>query len=207
MRYLFLIFIFLGLFSCQEKKTEEIRLSDVIEGTEKYSDTNADSTDQKVNWYDSLSPMLQLLCDSLILPKDGIVVLDSNFYVDRFKNKAKEKIRFDSINILSLNVYKDSIDSKNAFFNWLDCFGYPCKSIMLFEEKKINKEEFYVFVTEKSLLFLKQKDLQINKRYLERIESLFIPEKILYVFDHSNGKKGVWWEKSDKDGYIVKKIK
>ncbi|MBU2018639.1 MAG: hypothetical protein KJ941_03250 [Bacteroidetes bacterium] len=193
------------LFSCKNEKTQEINLNDIIEGAGIEGDTAVIEEAASIYWYDSLSMDLQRLTDSLPLNKGSFQKMDTLFFVDRFKHKTSEKVLFDSLGAMAFYTYADSLDSKNAFFNWLDCFGKRCNSILLFEEKKISNNAFVMVVTERHIFYLEATEWTLNKEICLTLEKTFGKEKILYLLEQPKGRKTRWWQNTPEQWKLVKK--
>jgi hypothetical protein len=195
------------LFACNNQKTEAIQLNDLIDGAENDTDTLKMNEVVPIVWYDSLSLDFQKLTDSLQLNRASFQKTDTVFFVDRFKHKKAQKIIFDSLGLISYYTYSDTIDTKNAFFNWLDCFGKRCNCILLFEEKRISNTPFVLIVTEKHILYMEFAEFSMNKKSFSTLESVFGKEQILFFLEQPKGKKSRWWQKSKEEWYIVKNEK
>ncbi len=147
-----MLFFFL-LTSCTSKKNKELKNMDDITPkasyTKKNSSTIVTSKDSSLISYFSSFNSWQI---------DSVNELDSKFVPDRFSPiKSKKLIIYsssDSTQFLSWK-YKDSIDAKRSFYNFLDCVEKPCRPIQLFEEKKIASSNMVIFKDEKTLICLK----------------------------------------------------
>jgi hypothetical protein len=68
-------------------------------------------------------------------------------------------------------VYKDSIKTMNALFNWMDCFGPKCKSLKYLQPTNFQKESMLIFVNDTSLTYISS-PLKLDKnqwqQYLEK---------------------------------------
>lgn len=100
---------------------------------------------------------------------DSVNELESKFIPDRFSPiKSKKLIIYsssDSTHFLTWK-YKDSVDAKRAFYNFLDCIEKPCKPIQLFEEKKISSTNMLVLKDDKTLIYLKSTNKLNLKEWL-----------------------------------------
>tara|TARA_R110000737_G_scaffold164321_1_gene191762 strand:+ start:1136 stop:1771 length:636 start_codon:yes stop_codon:yes gene_type:complete len=209
MRSSILFVSILFLFSCNSKKQEVLDMDDIISSSEKYKEGDVkEETEPKVYYFDSLGTFSQLVSDTLGIKRTTILIPDSVLFPDRFISRSKEKWNGKSETgeqLISIWTYNDSLELKNALFNWLDCFGKKCNSLQLYEEKKISSESFLIYATEKKIIYMSS-SLSIDvKTQLENLNRLLSKEKILYVISQGIGRKTEWWEFVDKK-WLIKKI-
>lgn len=202
----FLLIAFLFFVSCSEKPAETIDLSDLVKGVGEEDST--DTVAVEISYADSLSMPLRMLMDSLEVPFDGLLPMDTILYLDQFVHASNEswKTLIGNLHYLS---YKDSLQTKNAFFNWLDCFGSKCNPLALWEERKMGKQDECIVVFEKEILYLQGttffQGIQLpSDPFLQRLEELKPKDKILYVLQIPANKKTRWWIKED-DKWTIKK--
>ena len=97
------------------------------------------------------------LADSSGINIDSVKGINLPLFPDRFSPKNVKKLSLitgrDSI-IYYQWAFKDSLKTKNALYNWLDCFGKDCRSIKLYEPAKFQKDNFIIFVNDTSLSFI-----------------------------------------------------
>ncbi len=187
------------LISCSEESKKVVKdFDDIV--PKSHSTPNSTSQDvqlgmdtQKLNYYSNLTNF----------KIDSIIDFEQNLIPDRFNpiSKHKEIIYSNSDSTLFLYWrYKDTVDSKRAFFNLLDCFEEPCKSIKLFEKKTVSKSSFIIFEEMNSLVVLKSN----NPINLDSWIQFLVEKEIFNNFDFIISQKGrnmVQWL-SFKDGKI-----
>ena len=91
------------------------------------------------------------------LEYDTIYLNDESFFPERFNPKSSIKLVLKTGKDSTLWyhwAFKDSTKTNNALYNWLDCFDKSCKSIKLYENKKMQKDNFFLFVTDTSLTYI-----------------------------------------------------
>jgi len=134
---------------------------------------------------------------------DSINELDYKLVPDRFSPISSKKLIIysstDSTHFLSWK-YKDSLDAKKSFYNFLDCVEKPCKPIKLLEVKKITSTNMVIFKDEKTLICLKSS----KKINIENWLAFFDLNKTSKGFDFiieqvRNGKTN--WYSSKKEKY------
>lgn len=202
---LFLIAL-LFLVACEDKPAETIELSDLIEGVGEEDTTRL--AIPKATYSDSMHPSLRILCDSLAVQLNDVLPLDTGLYLKQFQAKSKESWQLLD-GRLHYFQFKDSLQSKNAFFNWLDCFGINCSPLGLWEEAKVSKQNEWVIVFEKEILYVQsdwyfQGEPLMNEQFLNKIEELKPKDRILFVLQMPALKKTIWWIKQD-DKWIKRK--
>jgi hypothetical protein len=169
-----LIVVFLAgcvLCACEEPKEELIDFNEIAPQSEKYKDgenSKPDSVEQPDFGFD-----LHLARELGI----EVMQLDSfpePMFPDRFVPRSIQKmtlqLKEDAI-FFGQWVYKDSIKTMNALFNWMDCFGPKCKSLKYLQPTNFQKESMLIFVNDTSLTYISS-PLKLDKnqwqQYLEK---------------------------------------
>ncbi|MFN5909830.1 MAG: hypothetical protein ACK45H_00715 [Bacteroidota bacterium] len=139
--------------SCEDNKEEVIDLEQIIPKSERnYDDT------LKTEQTDTLMSMFDLdLARSLGLEFSGIKPFDEPLFTDRFGVKGTVKLDLlrDENNVRFCSwTFKDSLKTRNAFYNWLDCFGPNCKSLKYLQPGKFQKESMLIFVNDTAIIYL-----------------------------------------------------
>jgi hypothetical protein len=151
--FIYTFFLCFLLASCTSEKNKELKNMDDI--TPKASSTKNNSLPAVTSKDSSLISYFSSFNTWEI---DSVHELDSKFVPDRFSPiKSKKVIVYsssDSTHFLSWK-YKDTIDAKRSFYNFLDCVEKPCRPIQLFEEKKIASTNIVIFKDETTLICLK----------------------------------------------------
>lgn len=159
-RWLLILPIILILFSCSEdKKVKLVSDQSILPQAEKEYNYSKDTIFQKMK-YDSLQ--LQLIqTDTAIqfIPKDS-----SKLYNDDaillpnqlgFKKKTTYFFNRKTAEFHYIKwTFKDSLQTINAFYNWLDCFGSNCQSIRINQATNGSKNAFLLYVTNTAIIYL-----------------------------------------------------
>lgn len=203
MRFFFLLFLFFYLISCNNSEDQKIlKMDDIIPTSKNYREGVQNQLEEKkVNYYDSLSLFSRNISDTLELQKESIFYPDSVMFLDRFTFQKKEKWFGKSNEITQLVgvwSYKDSLEMKNALFNWLDCFGKTCNTLQLFDEKRMNNQNFLIFTTERKIIYVCSSGNFNLKKVLLNFEKTIKKERIFYVICQNAGSKTEWWRLLDK---------
>jgi len=199
MKIYFFLLSAVFLFACTSGEKEEVlRMDDIIPTSERYKEGQEEYIEGLKDYYfDSLSSFSKLVSDTLGVNRPSVFVPDSVLFPDRFLCRSKEKW-FGAVGgnevLISIWTYNDSMETKNALFNWLDCFGKRCSSLQLYEERKISSESFLIYATEKKMIYMTSASSIDAKSAIENLNKLVPKDKILYILSQGLGRKTVWWE-------------
>lgn len=143
--------------SCGEKSEKTVAYDDLAPGSEKYKSAHERDTsavDGK-NERPEESPFL-VIVDTL-MPESRWVQWDTLLFADRFGPLFSEKWQTtgnrDSL-VLLRYTFKDSLRTRNAFFNWIDCFGATRKSYTVGDNIRIRGRAALWLVGEKEMVFI-----------------------------------------------------
>lgn len=122
-------------------------------------------------------------------------------FLDRFAMDSSINISFteNKSNIVSFNIhfYKDSIESKNAFFNWLD----QEKNSTIGTTTSMSQKPMYFILTEKHFQRIStSKEINLNK--VLQLSRFFSQKDKLIYFISSNRKESNWY--SIKENKLIK---
>jgi len=146
--------------------------------------------------------------DTLKLSLDSIHPSFSKHFVDRFNAKSFFKnVIYKNGDSINHNrwTFKDSTQTKNAFYNWLDCFGTRCTSVKLFEPFKSGSNEALIYFSQKSISYISSNQV-MDKETWTKYEKLYHPKdslKTLLIL--SKNKKAVWYQYTKNEFKIIKK--
>ena len=188
MRMFLLPLLIVILAACGREEEEVIDLSDIIPKSERnYDDTL--KTEKK----DTLSALFDLdLSADFGLNFSGIKPLDETLFMDRFGALSSVKLELlkDEGTVLYRSwSFKDSLRTRNAFYNWLDCFGPKCRSFKYLQHGKFQKEAMLVFLNDTSIIYLSSdKNLKMDQwqQYFEKRSSIDLWD--IVVNQRANGK-------------------
>lgn len=204
------ICLLIGLFSCKQEKQEVVDLNDVLPSSERYAEGAEKKEDTLVvHFYDSLTPFSRLISDTLQVNDASIQLIDSTWLPDRFQHRFIQKWS-GQINEMDVSLayftFTDSLSMKNTLFNWLDCFGNPCKSLQLFEEAKLlRNRSFVIYSTEKELVYLESKGRIDENTLLTNLNRLNSKNQVKYVITQNLNNKTQWWMLDKKVWSTIKK--
>lgn len=135
-----------------KQKDEVIDMKDITP----HSNRNYDSTEiEKVETNDY--NFNREVADSIGLVIMEIDSVEAPFLVDRFSPRSQTKLylqlKQDKILFCQWS-FKDSVKTKNAFYNWIDCYGEKCKSIHFGQNVNFQKDNFRMFMNDTSITYI-----------------------------------------------------
>ena len=128
-------------------------------------------------------------------------------FIERFPNKKIFNFILESKNSTVKHLQIDYLDSnsmKNAFFNFLDCYGKDCKSIELFQKVKFSKTFFMLLASTKSIHIIES---EINQNPIKWINLLrFSNNKypIKFIIVQQKQQKAKWFTYSN---FVLTEVK
>lgn len=204
MKYIQLIipaFICLFLLSCNPKDDDNsITLDDIVSGDSTISDDliSEDSAALREVETINLDEELDSLFRQLRLKYENIISVDTLLNVDRYENleSSKYEIKLSGHQpFFGFWKYKNNALAKNAFMNWIQCYGKNCSSISLNDTKNVSNEQMSMILIENKLYYLvgfSQKQYQTILEFLMRDDVM-----PTYAF-YQNGRKGIEWFSADE---------
>jgi hypothetical protein len=188
-----IIFLFAA---CGEKKKEVLRdMKDIAPKSEH------DYTQQRNEKVDTIDFGFNSgAANELGLNLSGIKFNKAPIFPDRFLPKSTKKLilmqEVDSTLFCQWS-FKDSTQTKNAFYNWLDCFGEKCKSIKFGETINFQKDNFVILVNDTSLTYITSvKKIQQDDwlQFFEKTEAIKNWKTVIY---QSSRSKATWFKVVD----------
>ena len=179
------------LAACGEKKKEVLRdMKDLTPKSER------DYTQQRNEKLDTIDFGFNSgVANELGLNLSGIKFNKAPIFPDRFLPKSTKKLilmqEVDSTLFCQWS-FKDSTETKNAFYNWLDCFDEKCKSIKFGQTINFQKNNFVILVNDTSLTYISSiKKIQQEDwlKFFEKTEEI----KNWKIVIHQNSKSKATW--------------
>jgi len=193
----------LCLFSCSNnKKDEVVDFSDITKSSNRYKEGKVDlkSVEKRVDNYDSLNLTLKNFIDSLELNKQSIQIVHQTDFIDRFENNFSQKIKIllgdDTLSIYYWE-YKDSTQTMNVFYNWLDI-----NKLVLFEASKMKGEPFKLLVYSNKIIKFKSLKMVENELILKGFDEGFA---FKFYIDKNNRNKLKWFNVENEKLIELKK--
>jgi hypothetical protein len=201
-----IIFILLLFCSCKEKNDDtSIKLDDIRPKAESRTQSKNDKE------LDSLKILLKSYeNDSFNLRISKLQILKEPTFLNRFPND-ENGIRILTCNDTTIKLthefylYKDSIQMKNAFFNWLDCNGKECKSIKLYDECKFESTNLLVISSGNSIDIIRSdKEIKTND-WVSYVRLSRKNKELKFIIYQKKNQKAKWLE--FKNYKLVQKLK
>lgn len=151
-RIVFLL-VALTFFACQEKKEKVIDMRDITPHS-----TRVDDGKSKVDKKETVDYGFDIMIGDSV----GIAVMEIDsiiepLFPDRFTPRNKKKLTLqlkENPIIFCQWTFKDSTRTKNALYNWIDCFGPNCKSIKYGQKVNFQKDNFILLENDTSLTYI-----------------------------------------------------
>ena len=143
-------FTLILLVSCGDDKPDTVSLEDISHTSDKFDHIDDDKPQVEIKDQKPKEGYFLTAFDSIY--KDASwFMLDSLLFPDRFGPSKMEKWyllnKKDSIVALHYE-FKDSLRTKNAFFNWIDCYGPKCTSYQVGSQfKKQSRNSLFLIGT------------------------------------------------------------
>ncbi len=185
--HIFLVAFFL---SCQEQKEEVIDYTDIVETSERYQEGGGEVV--KTEEFDSTVLLRNDFIENGINVQ-RLSIIEERLLPDRFHPNAVHKYQLvtEEDTVLFINwTFPDSVETMNAFFNWIDFFGENGVSVRVGENKRMQKQSFSIFVGDKSLIFIQQALKNVQGRVWEAYlqEKEYGKEWFYILYQNHNGK-------------------
>lgn len=205
----FLVTLF--LFSCQSKKEEVTDFNDLTQASKKdydSEDVKESNHKKKIFFNDSLNTLSKDMTDFLEYQHTQVFRLDTLFFPDRFGAKQSEKLYFksekDSLVYFHWE-FKDSIQTYNTFYNWLDCFGKKCKSIHIGDKIAFSSRGTLFLIQDKDIFYFESNFPVDYKKILDFYDSQKRSKNWKFLINQVPRKKADWFQRNS-DGKIEKLV-
>jgi hypothetical protein len=182
-----------ALFSC-EQKTETVDFDDLAPSSERYDNDKPKKVEEVQKDDKPLASPFLTIADTL-LPDARWKIWDTTLFADRFGPKFNEKyFLVSSRDSITLQHYefKDSLRTKNAFFNYLDCFGPKCRSYQVGDNLKFPKRNGLILVGVKHIYILEGNSKVNELAVRQKLEKDRKKENWIYVIDVPKSGKTTW---------------
>ena len=128
-------------------------------------------------------------------------------FIERFPNKKIFNFILESKNseVKHLQIdYLDSNSMKNAFFNFLDCYGKDCKSIELFQKVKFSKTFFMLLASTKSIHIIESEFNQNPKKWINLLRYSNKKDPIKFIIVQQKQQRAKWFNYSN---FVLTEVK
>ena len=146
--------------------------------------------------------------DSVKINFDSLQASFSRHFLDRFKAKhiIKNKLFQGGDSLLHFRwTFGDTTATKNAFYNWLDCYGTTCRSIKLYEPFKIEKQATLIFLNQYSISYIRGKQNLSKEAWTNFETTVFPTDSLFLLIVQQPGKNALWYQYKNKKFNSIKK--
>lgn len=180
--------------SCSDDKADTVSLDDISHTSDKFD--HIDDEKEVVEIKDEKPKQAYFLTAFDSIYKDASwFKLDSLLFPDRFGPSKMEKwyLLNQKDSIVALHYeFKDSLRTKNAFFNWIDCYGPKCVSYQVGSQFKKQSRNSLFLIGEKHLVYVESKTPIAADKLVELLNEKKKDQNWIYVLEIP-GKKLTRW--------------
>lgn len=184
----------LSFVSCTDSKKETLTLDEISHTTDKFKDVDKPQEIPKIQDEKPQSAYFLTAFDSLY--KDASwFKLDSLLFPDRFGPSKLEKwyLLNQKDSLVALHyAFKDSLRTKNAFFNWIDCYGPKCISYRVGSQFKKQSRNSLFLVGVNDLVYMESKLAIPADQVIELLNEKKKDQNWLYVVEIPARSKTRW---------------
>lgn len=189
--YLFLVtLVLLITAACGGNQKDEVIDMNDITPQAKHKDPIVKSEEKASDYGFNLT-----VADSIGLKVMEVDSVEEPFFVDRFSPRSQTKVylqlKEDKI-LFCQWTFKDSVKTKNAFYNWIDCYGEKCKSIHFGQNVNFQKDNFRLFMNETSITYISSPIKLSTKDWQAYLKSVSGVEEWKLIIEQSTRGKAKW---------------
>lgn len=202
----FIVFILIFFTSsCNENQKKEIIEFESIQPKSSSKEKNINKPSSTYSWDTSLMTYFTNYSKNSLI--DSIKRISIIQIPDRISLESTDKFSLyfnnDSTAYYHWN-YSDSLSTKNAFYNWLDCFGENCNSIKLNEKKQFQKSPFLLFIGEKNMIFISSSKKAISRIWFDFIKLKYVKETWHTLIEQKQNNIANWYSIVDDEFIMLK---
>lgn len=183
------------LFSCGRKENKIMDMKDITPKSErnytKQKKENVDTIDFGFN---------SVVANELGFNLSGIKFNETALFPDRFSPTRTKKLvlmqELDSTLFCQWS-FKDSTQTKNAFYNWIDCFGPKNKSIYFGQNVNFQKDNFIILVNDTSITYISSVKIIQHADWLSYFEKTQELKNWKIVINQGVRSKAIWFKVVD----------
>ncbi len=187
----FLMISSLLLWSCAEPKEEVIDMNEIIPKSERYAEDETQEAED-----DTVQGLFDVgIAKRIGLTVSKVSVSEETMFPDRFNPRSQTKllINDDQTTIFwGQWVYKDSLKTMNALFNWMDCFGEKCKSVKYLESANFQFDAMLLFVNDTSITYISTDQKLDENQWQKYLEEKYDLDQWDVVVVQRKQRKASW---------------
>ena len=199
--------VLLGLFllACSDEKKDVKDLNDIL------PDSKGDYSEKGdlLNDNSDTLKLFQRMFAEVGMKLDSVTVYDEELFPDRVGPETTEKYRLvfgDEVVVFAKWKFTDSLRVTTALFNWADCFGPNCRTVVVGEEKNLQRNAFQIQTNDTVLIYLessKKIDQKAWESYFEKREYELNWD---YQLEQAQSGRVRWFTYLDEEKKPIKKI-
>ncbi|TSJ42375.1 hypothetical protein [Fluviicola chungangensis] len=181
--------------SCKDNNgTETVSLEDISHTSDKFDHIEDNRETAEIKDEKPKQAYFLTAFDSIY--KDASwFMLDSLLFPDRFGPSKMEKwyLLSQKDSIVALHYeFRDSLRTKNAFFNWIDCYGPTCDSYQVGSQFKKQSRNSLFLIGANQLVYIESKTPIATKKLVELLNEEKKDQNWIYVLEIPGRKKTRW---------------
>ncbi len=180
--------------SCSDDQENTVSLEDITHTSDKFD--HIDDKKETVEIKDEKPKKGYFLTAFDSIYKDASwFMLDSLLFPDRFGPSKMEKwyLLNQKDSIVALHYeFKDSLRTKNAFFNWIDCYGPTCTSYQVGSQFKKQSRNSLFLIGANQLVYLESKSPIAADKLVGILNEKKKDQNWIYVLEIPGKKKTRW---------------
>jgi len=185
--------------SCSSSpKTEAVDLEDVLPSSKKYTEEQAKDSvrvyTEPKHSHDNFTLLDTVLYEQFPELIPVLNLTPDRFFVDRLRptSKINKTINLDSVAIqFVVWEFTDSIQTENAFFNWLDNFGEDQDALRIAEPFRYKESANYIYVGQQKIVYVYAQEIFDYSPFEQLIETVYGKEW-KYCVHQQKGKRAKW---------------
>ena len=182
------------LVACNDTKENTVSLEDISDTSNKYDHIKDQKNQVEIKDQKPKKGYFLTAFDSIYKDASWFMV-DSLLFPDRFGPSKMEKwyLLSSKDSIVALHYeFKDSLRTKNAFFNWIDCYGPKCTSYQVGSQFKKQSRNSLFLIGANHLVYI-ESQLPIKAEELIRIlNEKKKDQNWIYVLEIPGKRKTRW---------------
>ena len=199
--------VLLGLFllACSDEKKDVRDLNDILPDSKgDYSEKGDVLNDNS----DTLK-LFQRMFAEVGMKLDSVTVYDEELFPDRVGPETTEKYRLvfgDEVVVFAKWKFSDSLRVTTALFNWADCFGPNCRTIVVGEEKNLQRNAFQIQTNDTVLIYLESSKKINQKAWESYFEKREYELNWDYQLEQAQSGRVRWFTYLDEEKKPIKKV-
>ena len=205
---LFFTLFMLTLFvSCSDDKPDTLSLEDISDTSDKYDHIDDKTKQVEIKDEKPKSGYFLAAFDS-IYKEVSWFKMDSLLFPDLFGPSKMEKwyLLSSKDSIVALHYeFKDSLRTKNAFFNWIDCYGPKCASYQVGSQFKKQSRNSLFLIGANHLVYVESKKPIAAEKLVAILNEEKEDQNWIYVLEIPGKKKTRWTTIKEGEFLEIKK--